>query len=355
MPPSPLKVAVIGPAGFGGSYLSVELLNRGHTVIGISRNPAKLGKHERYIPRSVDIDTASIEEIAEKFKDADALVCEFGPHTAGAGALLYSTFSLLSSSILLHSYTSMSNYSRAKETPTSTETKKNIDKLPPVPFLESVRKIILAHKLNPTSYFLFVGGAGSLHVPGTSLPCVDHPDFFLAYRRAISTSLAHIAYMEERLGIMGTALRRYRTARLASPPSEEDLAVIAEYERQIRSKDDASDFIRAGRTAFMFFDGRTDFHWSFVSPPALYRPGKRTGKYEISVDDMVLLGEQQEGKDIFEARLTGISVGDMAIAIADEVEQRKLVGTHWSAWGDISEDVPAPAYASLEWVEGGDK
>ncbi|KAH7564331.1 hypothetical protein BM1_01378 [Bipolaris maydis] len=313
MPPSPLKVAVIGPAGFGGSYLSVELLNRGHTVIGISRNPAKLGKHERYIPRSVDIDTASIEEIAEKFKDADALVCEFGPHTAGAGALLY------------------------------------------MPFLESVRKIILAHKLNPTSYFLFVGGAGSLHVPGTSLPCVDHPDFFLAYRRAISTSLAHIAYMEERLGIMGTALRRYRTARLASPPSEEDLAVIAEYERHIRSKDDASDFIRAGRTAFMFFDGRTDFHWSFVSPPALYRPGKRTGKYGISVDDMVLLGEQQEGKDIFEARLTGISVGDMAIAIADEVEQRKLVGTHWSAWGDISEDVPAPAYASLEWVEGGDK
>ncbi|EUC31231.1 hypothetical protein COCCADRAFT_6851 [Bipolaris zeicola 26-R-13] len=312
MPPSsPLKIAVIGPAGFGGSYLCVELINRGHNVIGISRNPAKLGKHERYIPRPVDIDAAPIEKIAETFKDADALVCEFGPHTAGAGALLY------------------------------------------MPFLESVRKIILAHKLHPTSYFLFVGGAGSLHVPGTSLPCVDHPDFFLAYRRAISTSLAHIAYMEERLGIMGTALRRYRTARLASPPSEEDLAAIAEYERHIQSKDDANDFIKAGRTSFMFFDGRTDFNWSFVSPPALYRPGKRTGKYEISVDDMVLLGERQEGKDIFEGRLTGISVGDMAIAIADEVEQRKLVGTHWSAWGDISEDVPAPAYASLEAVGGG--
>ncbi|EUC44268.1 hypothetical protein COCMIDRAFT_98655 [Bipolaris oryzae ATCC 44560] len=312
-PSPPLKVAVIGPAGFGGSYLSVELLNRGHTVIGISRSPAKLGKHERYVPRPVDIDTASIEEIAEKFKDADALVCEFGPHTTGAGALLY------------------------------------------MPFLESVRKIILAHKLHPTPYFLFVGGAGSLHVPGTSLPCVDHPDFFLAYRRAISTSLAHIAYMEERLGIMGTALRRYRSARLASPPSEEDLAVIAEYERHIRGKDDASDFIKAGRTAYMFFDGRTDFKWSFVSPPALYRPGKRTGKYEISVDDMVLLGSQKQGKDIFEGRLTGISVGDMAIAIADEVEQKKLVGTHWSAWGDVSEDVPAPAYASLEGVDGGSK
>lgn len=93
MPPSsPLKIAVIGPAGFGGSYLCVELINRGHNVIGISRNPAKLGKHERYIPRPVDIDAAPIEKIAETFKDADALVCEFGPHTAGAGALLYSTF-----------------------------------------------------------------------------------------------------------------------------------------------------------------------------------------------------------------------------------------------------------------------
>ena len=87
---SPLKVGVIGPAGYGGSYLTVELLNRGHTVIGISRNPAKVGKHERYIPRSVDIDKAPIEEIAETYKGIDVLVCEFGPHTAGVGALLYS-------------------------------------------------------------------------------------------------------------------------------------------------------------------------------------------------------------------------------------------------------------------------
>ena len=92
MPPSfPQRIGVIGPAGFGGSYLCVELLNRGHTVIGLSRNPSKVGQHARYIPRSVDIDTAMIEELAEKFEGIDALVCEFGPHTAGAGALLYST------------------------------------------------------------------------------------------------------------------------------------------------------------------------------------------------------------------------------------------------------------------------
>jgi putative NADH-flavin reductase len=89
----PLKVGVVGPAGFGGSYLTVELLNRGHTVIGISRNPEKVGKHERYIPRSVDIDNVSFLELAKYFEGIDVLVSEYGPHTEGAGALLYSTTS----------------------------------------------------------------------------------------------------------------------------------------------------------------------------------------------------------------------------------------------------------------------
>lgn len=91
MPPKPLTVGVIGPAGFGGSYLCVELLNRGHTVIGISRSPQKLGKHPRYTPRPIDIDQVSIEELAKTFNGLDVLVSEYGPHTAGAGALLYST------------------------------------------------------------------------------------------------------------------------------------------------------------------------------------------------------------------------------------------------------------------------
>lgn len=86
-----LRVGVIGPAGFGGSYLTVELLNRGHTVIGISRNPAKIGKHDRYVPRPVDIDAVSISELAVQFEGIDVLVSEYGPHTAGADALLYST------------------------------------------------------------------------------------------------------------------------------------------------------------------------------------------------------------------------------------------------------------------------
>jgi putative NADH-flavin reductase len=85
-----LRIGVIGPTGFGGSYLCVELLNRGHTVVGISRSPEKLGKHERYIPRSVDIDQLSFTELVKYFDDIDVLVSEYGPHTQGAGALLYS-------------------------------------------------------------------------------------------------------------------------------------------------------------------------------------------------------------------------------------------------------------------------
>jgi putative NADH-flavin reductase len=93
---TPLRVGVIGPAGYGGSYLCVELLNRGHTVVGISRTPAKLGKHERYTPRSVDINQVSVAELAKHFEGIDVLVSEYGPHNehgpnmAGTGAFLYS-------------------------------------------------------------------------------------------------------------------------------------------------------------------------------------------------------------------------------------------------------------------------
>jgi hypothetical protein len=72
------------------SYLCVELLNRGHTVVGVSRDPEKLGKHPQYIPRSINIDEASVADLAKSFHDIDVLVSEYGPHTEGPMALLYS-------------------------------------------------------------------------------------------------------------------------------------------------------------------------------------------------------------------------------------------------------------------------
>jgi putative NADH-flavin reductase len=69
-----LTVGVIGPAGMTGSYTVVELLNRGHSVVGISRNPFAIGKHDRYKGISIDFDKASISEIAKTFEGLDALV-----------------------------------------------------------------------------------------------------------------------------------------------------------------------------------------------------------------------------------------------------------------------------------------
>ena len=86
----PLKIGVIGPAGFGGSYLCVELIDRGHEVTGYSRNPAKLGKHKRYHPRVLDVSAQKIEELAEAFEGLDVLINEYGPHSAGHEALQYS-------------------------------------------------------------------------------------------------------------------------------------------------------------------------------------------------------------------------------------------------------------------------
>lgn len=85
-----MKVGVIGPAGFGGSYLCIELINRGHQVYGISRNPEKLGQHASYTPMSADVNTLGVVELSEVFKGMDVVINEYGPHSAGHEALQYS-------------------------------------------------------------------------------------------------------------------------------------------------------------------------------------------------------------------------------------------------------------------------
>ena len=82
-----MKFAVIGATGYSGSHVCVELLNRGHEVVGISRNPKKLGKHEKYRPYALDVSAASIEQIVEVLNDVDVVVNGFN---ATPGPLMYS-------------------------------------------------------------------------------------------------------------------------------------------------------------------------------------------------------------------------------------------------------------------------
>ncbi|KAL0252992.1 hypothetical protein SLS55_008443 [Diplodia seriata] len=85
-----LRVGIIGPAGFTGSHLCIELLRRGHGVVGLSRNPDKIGTHPHYTPTPLDVSTDDISTLAAAFRGLDVLVNAYGPHTAGADALQYS-------------------------------------------------------------------------------------------------------------------------------------------------------------------------------------------------------------------------------------------------------------------------
>lgn len=79
----------------------------------------------------------------------------------------------------------------------------------------------------------------------------------------------------------------------------------------------------------------------------MYRPGRRTGSYEITVDYLPLK-EAQQGEGVLDGRLTGISAADLAVAIADEIENPQLIHKHWTACGDLADDTVYPTYVTVE-------
>ena len=77
------------------------------------------------------------------------------------------------------------------------------------------------------------------------------------------------------------------------------------------------DGANAARDLLTELRGRNDLNWAFISPPA--RLGaeagfseERTGKYRLGQDDLLMDGDAP----------AGISVADLAVAIADDVEQK---------------------------------
>jgi putative NADH-flavin reductase len=69
-----LSVLVIGSTGHGGSYLCLELVNRGHRVTGIARNPSKLGEHPLYTPKSFDVVDSPFLVLVDVLKGFDVVV-----------------------------------------------------------------------------------------------------------------------------------------------------------------------------------------------------------------------------------------------------------------------------------------
>jgi putative NADH-flavin reductase len=69
-----LSILVIGSTGHGGSYLCIELCNRGHKVTGLARNPAKLGTHANYIPKQLDVVNCSFAELHQALEGYDVVI-----------------------------------------------------------------------------------------------------------------------------------------------------------------------------------------------------------------------------------------------------------------------------------------
>ncbi len=83
--PTSLSVLVIGATGHGGSYLCLELVNRGHRVTGLSRKPSTLGQHRLYNPKVFDVVGAPFLDLVEEFKGDYDVVVKYGTATIEYG------------------------------------------------------------------------------------------------------------------------------------------------------------------------------------------------------------------------------------------------------------------------------
>ena len=72
-----LSILIIGATGHGGSYLSVQLVNRGHRVTGMARNPSRLGEHPLYVPREFDVVEAPFLSLIEELKQGYDVVVKY--------------------------------------------------------------------------------------------------------------------------------------------------------------------------------------------------------------------------------------------------------------------------------------
>ncbi|KQO24643.1 3-beta hydroxysteroid dehydrogenase [Acidovorax sp. Leaf76] len=205
-----MNIALIGATGFVGSAVLDELLQRGHRVTVLARNPGKLTARERLTVVAADAQDAA--QIAQAAAGHDAVVSAYNPGWTVPD---------------IHDQ-----------------------------FLKGTRAIIDGTKQAGVRRLLVVGGAGSLFVaPGVQL--VDTPEF----------------------------------------PAEWKQGALAARE--------ALNWIRTENT----------LDWTFLSPPILLAPGERTGKYRLGTEAPLMNGEAPGG----------ISVTDLAVAIADELETSRHV------------------------------
>ncbi len=201
-----MKIALIGATGFVGAPLLEELLQRGHQVTVLARNPGKLAPRPGLSVVAADAQDAA--QVRQAVAGHDAVISAYNPGWTVPD---------------IHEQ-----------------------------FLKGTRAIYAGVREAGVRRLLVVGGAGSLFVaPGLQL--VDTPQF------------------------------------------------PAEYKQGALAAREALNLIRQEET----------LDWTFLSPPILLTPGKRTGQYRLGSETPLMNGEAPGT----------ISVQDLAVAIVDEIEQ----------------------------------
>jgi putative NADH-flavin reductase len=270
-----MKVAVVGATGMIGSAVTEELLDRGHHVTGIARNSGKLPAREALTRRSANL--MELDSFAEAIRGHDAVVCAFSPGH-GIGPQVY----------------------------------KGV--------VEAGWRIKRAFKRAQGRYLINVGGASSLwNARGTQM--FEDPLWPRWYFNTASPEhLRHLHGVTGAAPFEALALSRERiiAAPGADPYADWPEEELRNFVAKIAGNHDIGE---GGRAQLELFEHDRSFDWSFVSPPWFLRPGRRTGAYRTTIRELPLDGEVP----------AGISVADLAVAIADEAERRNFVHAHWSA------------------------
>ncbi|MFV0435057.1 MAG: NAD(P)-dependent oxidoreductase [Leucobacter sp.] len=207
MPTPPSRAVVIGATGFAGNHIVAELVQRGFDVTGVSRSRGDTDDEIVPFVRASIHDTGALNTL---LADADTLVIA----------------------------------ARATQVEAEGES-----------FAAAIEQLfpqLAAHRIRVG----VVGGAGSLHLPGTETMVKDGPTF-------------NTAWMPEAIA---------------------QSAVL--------------DALRVSPTAV---------DWFYLSPPSLFGapfPGKRTGEYRLGTDELLFDNQQR----------STISGEDFAVAFVDEIE-----------------------------------
>lgn len=271
-----MKIAIIGATGTIGSKVTAILLDRGHHVTAIARNPNSLQDRPGLEKRAADI--FDFKQLRSALAGHEALVVAFAPKDNG-----YVGYKLLVEAAW-----------RIKRT-----------------FKEVI----------PDAYFMNIGGASSLWTPN-GFQMFEDPGWPHWFFNAAQPN--HWARLHQLTGgIPAFKEMAEQRAQILADSSKDPFSnfqgpvIEAFYEqcKEIFGKG------MGGRAQLEYFECDRSFRWSFISPPWLLGQTEAYGKYRVTIDTL----------PVEDGHPAGIAVDDLALAIADTVVQQSRVHQHWSA------------------------